>query len=167
MRGWCENEIVSRRAEKIRTFYENHRQGLFSYALTITGDCARAEDAVHSAVEKLIARPLLPLNMKLYAFRCVRNAAVSAWRKDESRRENYFEFESLPANLPDRGRAERMEAALAKLGDDERATVTLKIFDELTFREIAAIRGANQNTIASHYRRGIEKLRELCAEDKP
>lgn len=158
---------MSRRAHTIRTFYENHRQGLFSYALTITGDRARAEDAVHAAIEKLLARPLLPLNIKLYAFRCVRNAAISAWRKDESRRENYFEFELLPANSPERGRAERMESALTKLGDDEREAVTLKIFDDLTFREIAAIRGANQSTVASHYRRGIEKLRELCAEDRP
>lgn len=158
---------MSRRAEKIRKFYEQHRQGLFSYALTLAGDRARAEDAVHAAIEKLVARPLLPLNLKLYTFRCVRNAAVSAWRKNESRREDYFEIESLPANSPDRGRAERLEAALAGLGDDEREVVTLKIFDELTFREIAAIRGANQNTVASHYRRGIEKLRELCAEDRP
>ena len=158
---------MNRRAKKIRTFYDQHRQGLFSFALAITGDRARAEDAVHAAVEKLIARPFLPLNLKLYAFRCVRNAAVSAWRKNESRRENYFDFEALPASSPDRARAERMESALAKLGDDERETVTLKIFDGLTFREIAAVRGANQNTIASHYRRGIEKLREFCAEDKP
>jgi RNA polymerase sigma factor (sigma-70 family) len=158
---------MSRRADIIRKFYEQHRQGLFSYALTVTGDRARAEDAVHAAIEKIIARPILPLNLKLYAFRCVRNAAVSAWRKNESRRVDYFELESLPADSPDCWRAERVETALTKLGDDEREAVTLKIFDDLTFREIATIRGANQNTVASHYRRGIEKLRELLAEDKP
>jgi RNA polymerase sigma-70 factor (ECF subfamily) len=158
---------MSRRADIIQKFYEQHRQGLFSYALTVTGERARAEDAVHVAIEKLIARPILPLNLKLYAFRCVRNAAVSAWRKNESRRVDYFELEAVPANSPDRWRAERVDAALAKLGEDEREAVTLKIFDDLTFREIAVIRGANQNTVASHYRRGIEKLRELLAEDKP
>jgi RNA polymerase sigma-70 factor (ECF subfamily) len=158
---------VSRRADRIRRFYEEHRQGLFSYALTLTGDSARAEDAVHAAIEKLIARPFLPLNLKFYAYRCVRNASVSAWRKEESRRESFFDFAALAAAPADLARAERMEDALARLASDERETVTLKVFDELTFREIAAIRGVNQNTAASHYRRGIEKLRELCVEDKP
>ena len=158
---------MSRRAEKIRRFYEETRQGLFSYALSLTGDAARAEDAVHATVERLLARPLLPFNLKQFAYRCVRNAAVSAWRKDEARRDAYFDFEALPATAAEPGRAARLEAALTQLDADEREAVTLKIFDELTFREIAAIRGANPNTVASHYRRGLEKLRALCAEEAP
>lgn len=157
---------MSRRTDQIRRLYEAHRQGLFSYALTLTGEAARAEDAVHAAIERLLARPLLPFNLKLFAYRCVRNAAVSAWRKDEARREAYFDFDAVPAAAAAPARTERLESALAQLGPDEREAVTLKIFDDLTFREIAAIRGANPNTVASHYRRGLEKLRTLCAEEK-
>ena len=158
---------MSRRTEHIRRFYEDHRQGLFSYALTLTGDAARAEDAVHAAIERLLARPLLPFNLKLFTYRCVRNAAVSAWRKHEARRDTYFDFEAVPAAASEPARAERLESALAQLDPDEREAVTLKIFEQMTFREIAAIRGANQNTVASHYRRGLEKLRTLCAEEVP
>lgn len=158
---------MSTRTEKIGQFYEQHRDGLFSYALSITGDRARAEDAVHAAIEKLLTRPLLPFRIKLYAFRCVRNAAVSAWRRDEARRIPFFDFEATAASEPERGRAERLEAALTKLSDDERETVVLKVYEDLTFREIAAVRRVPANTAASHYRRGIEKLRELCDEERP
>lgn len=158
---------MSRRTDQIRRFYEEHRQGLFSYALSLTGDAARAEDAVHAAIERLLARPLLPFNLKRFTYRCVRNAAVSAWRKDEARRDAYFDLEALPAAAPESGRAARLESALARLDEAERAAVTLKIFDDLTFREIAALGGANPNTVASHYRRGLEKLRALCAEEVP
>lgn len=163
-----EGRGLNARAQKIGRFYAEHRQGLYSYALSLTGDRARAEDAVHAAIEKLLSRPLLPFRLKLYAFRCVRNAAISAWRRDEARREPLFDFSTLPAApAADRHRAEELAAALGRLGEDERETIVLKIFEDLTFREIAAVRGIPANTAASHYRRGIEKLRALCAEDKP
>ena len=55
---------VSRRNDRIRQFYEAHRRGLYAYALALTGDRARAEDAVHTAIAKLVARPLLPLGLR-------------------------------------------------------------------------------------------------------
>lgn len=162
-----ETHTLSTRAEKVGRFYEQHRNGLYSYALSLTGDRARAEDAVHAAIEKLLTRPLLPLRIKLYAFRCVRNAAISAWRRDGARREPLFDFAALPAAAPDRDRAEELATALATLGEEERETILLKVYEDLTFREIAAVRGVPANTAASHYRRGIEKLRTLCSEDTP
>lgn len=158
---------MNTRAEKIGRFYEHHKDGLFSYALTLTGDRASAEDAVHAAIEKLLARPWLPFNLKLFAYRCVRNAAIGAWRKHEARREPLFDFSTLTAQPAQQQRTERLEAALAQLAEDERETVVLKIFDDLTFREIASLRGVPVNTAASHYRRGLEKLRDLCAEERP
>ena len=158
---------MSGRADNIGRFYEQHGRALFHYALSLTGDRAKAEDAVHGAIERLLARPLLPLRLRLYAFRCVRNAAVGAWRREEARRADLFELDALPAGSPDRARAERLEAALDQLGPDERETVVLKVFEDLTFREIASLRGVPANTAASHYRRGLEKLRHLCEEDRP
>lgn len=158
---------MNRRAQQIGELYEQHKQGLFGYALALTGERTRAEDAVHAAIEKLLARPLLPFNLKLFAYRCVRNAAIGAWRRHEARSEPLFDLSTLASAPAEQGRAERLELALAQLADDERETVVLKIFDELTFREIAAVRGVPANTAASHYRRGLEKLRDLCAEDRP
>jgi RNA polymerase sigma-70 factor, ECF subfamily len=159
--------MVDRRAEKIGRFYQEHRDALYGYALTLTGDRDRAEDAVHAAIEKLLARLLLPFDLKRYAYRCVRNAAVSAWRKDGARRDPLFDLSMLAANDPDRGRAERMDQVLAALSVDERETVILKVFDELSFKEIAAVRGVPLNTAASHYRRALDKLRTLCGEERP
>jgi len=43
---------------------------------------------------------------------------------------------------------------------DQREVLILKIYDEMTFKEIANTVGASINTVASRYRYGIEKLRE-------
>jgi DNA-directed RNA polymerase specialized sigma24 family protein len=60
----------------IQELYEQHRQGLFAYALSLTGNRVAAEDAVHTAIQRLVRRPWLPRHLKPYAFRCVRNVSV-------------------------------------------------------------------------------------------
>ncbi|MCK7476508.1 MAG: ECF-type sigma factor [Candidatus Moduliflexus flocculans] len=51
-------------------------------------------------------------------------------------------------------------ARVEGLPAEQREAVYLKVFDGLTFREIASVCGVSANTAASRYRYGIEKLRE-------
>ena len=53
-----------------------------------------------------------------------------------------------------------MERHLLDLPRDEMEAVVLHLVDGLTFREIAVVKGAPQNTVASWYRRGLTRLRE-------
>ena len=59
------------------------------------------------------------------------------------------------------GRYQEIEGQLSRLADDERETIVLKVFDNLTFKEIAQVRGVSINTAESWYRRGIQKLQKL------
>jgi len=151
---------MNRRARRLERLYAEHQQPLYRYALSLTRDPARAEDAVHNAFAKLLARPWLPLRLKAYAFRCVRNAAVDAWRREPAGAAELGDGSGLPAASPDRGRWEELERALNRLADDEREVVLLKTMDELTFREIARVTGEPLHTVASRYRRALAKLRE-------
>lgn len=54
---------------------------------------------------------------------------------------------------------ERIEAALAKLSDRQRAVFTLKHFEDLRLEEIAAVLGLDVGTVKAHMARALAKLR--------
>ncbi|MBU6410606.1 MAG: sigma-70 family RNA polymerase sigma factor, partial [Verrucomicrobia bacterium] len=66
-----------------------------------------------------------------------------------------------PAIDPDEQtfRAE-LAAALSELPQEQRAVLHLKLWDGLTFEEIAAALEISANTAASRYRYGLDKLRD-------
>jgi len=65
-------------SELLEAVYREHRQGLYSLAVTITASHQLAEDAVHNAFARMI-RTVQPEqdNLVPYVFRSVRNAAGS------------------------------------------------------------------------------------------
>jgi len=57
--------------------------------------------------------------------------------------------------------AEKLQAALARLPQPQREAIVMKIYRQKTFLEISGLLGLSQNTVASRYRYGMEKLRTL------
>jgi RNA polymerase sigma-70 factor (ECF subfamily) len=55
-------------------------------------------------------------------------------------------------------------ARVEGLPAEQQEAVYLKVFDGLTFKEIASVCGVSANTAASRYRYGIQKLREAVGE---
>jgi RNA polymerase sigma-70 factor (ECF subfamily) len=53
-----------------------------------------------------------------------------------------------------------MSAALSELPEEQRAVLHLKLWEGLTFEEIAAALDISPNTAASRYRYGLDKLRD-------
>jgi RNA polymerase sigma-70 factor (ECF subfamily) len=114
----------------------------------------------------MLRRGRLPSNLRPYLFRCVRNAALDTLRRSGVRAESIFDDSSaaavaeapaLPAVVP----ASELERGLQRLSSDERETIILKIYDGLTFQEISELRQTPLPTVASWYRRGLEKLKAL------
>ncbi len=54
-----------------------------------------------------------------------------------------------------------VQQCLERLTDAERENIILKIYCGLTFKEIAAVDGTSNNTVASRYRRSLEKMRTM------
>jgi RNA polymerase sigma factor (sigma-70 family) len=140
--------------------YESHHRRLYLIALAITKDRATAEDAVHDALEKLLRVSRRPDDMLAYAMRAVRNAAIDLARRQrrclqQASREELFEpHGSEPCEVSTRA----LMIAFDELSDDEREAVWLHIYGELSFRQIAELRGRSLNTVTSWYRRGISRL---------
>ena len=105
-----------------------------------------------------------------YTFQVARNEANRWISKSIQKREQYqliaadlfVGFASTDSSSTEW--SETLIKALVSLPDDQREVVVLRIDSGFTFREIAAITETPQGTVATRYRRGIEKLREIIGE---
>ncbi len=127
---------------------------------------ADAEDVLQEAVveswRKMGGQEPPPLAL-VYA--TIRRRAIDLARRDERRRlreaasdpgeEAWFDTAHETAE-----RRDTVEAAMKQLPPPFREVVTLKIWGELTFDEIAGVLDIPANTAASRYRYGLEGLRK-------
>jgi len=150
--------------DQLRRFYESHRRELYTYAVLLTGQRETAEDVIHTVFCNLLRRSRGPRELRPYVFRCIRNAALDEARRAQRTVQPGAIF-AQPNGVPDDGLLIRLESALEGLSDDERECIVLKVYNGLTFREVAALRRVSINTAASWYRRGLAKLKaEMEAE---
>lgn len=155
--------------ETVRRFYDKDSRELYVYALVFVRDRAAAEDIVHGVFERLLRRLFLPRDLRPYVYRAVRNASLDLLRHNHRVPGTASLYEEVAVAHASEDLALREEAQnlLGILSADERECVVLKLFNELTFHEIAAIRGVSINTAASWYRRAIEKMRVRANEEDP
>jgi len=73
---------------------------------------------------------------------------------------------SPAAGMERRERARRLQAALDRLSDHQRATVVLHDIEELSVTEIARIVGSNEMTVRSRLRDGRRRLRDFLSADR-
>jgi RNA polymerase sigma-70 factor (sigma-E family) len=132
-------------------------------ALLVSGDLARAEDVVQTALVRLYtAWPRVrPDTVDAYARRCVVNAAIDERRSLFRRREQTW------AEVPDvavaevRGDEETVLALLATLSPGMRAAVVLRYVEGLSVAETADAMGCSEGNVKSQSARGLDRLRTL------
>ena len=159
--------MTRRRIRRIQRFYEDHRQSLYAYAVSIAGNRTDAEDAIHTAFARVLQQADAPRELRPYLFRAVRNAAIDG-RRSRAHYANAPVILNEPATsngLFHGFTAMDVESALQRLGEEERETIVLKIFSGFTFRELAALQDAPLNTVAARYRRALQKMRDTLEED--
>lgn len=161
-------------AGMIASAYRAHAAALYRYAVILTADAAAAEDAVQQVFAKLAGRRRFPWPVDsdgLYLRRAVRN---ECYRILNRRRRAPVGLDGSPilaaaSNGPaDREKQAMIERALRRLPPEQREVIHMKIYEQLTFRQIAGQIGVSINTVAGRYRYGLEKLRRLltrCQED--
>lgn len=153
--------------EIVRKFYEAHRGELYTYALALARSREVAEDAVQSAFRGLLDRSRLPSDLRPYLFRSLRNALIDQHRARVRQEDvaSIFRLDGPRNNGHDPALAQEIESLMEHLNESERECIVMKTYSGLTFAEIAEVCGVSQNTAASWYRRGLEKMRSLMKED--
>lgn len=156
-------------APTLPDLYDAHAAGLFHYFTSFTGSEADAKDLLQEFFIKL-ARQQIPadiLNMRAWLLRLAHHHAIDWLRRHTVRRRAEEEAHAqAPVEMfaahedPDQAElAQRLTRALALLPLEQRSVAQLKLWDGLTFEEIAEVQGIPLNTAASRYRYALEKLR--------
>lgn len=152
--------------EALSACYREHHRRLYLVALAITMNREMAEDAVHDALERLLGKNRRPDDLLAYVVRAVRNAAIDVARR--RRREEPMQREFLVAvDGPVCEISPRMLAeAFGGLSRNERETILLHVYADMSFREIADLRRRPLNTVTAWYRRGLTRLRRILKVEK-
>lgn len=150
--------------------YDDHAQALLAFLLNFTRHEADTRDLLQEVFVKLANRPDLLHGVRderAFLLRLAHNQAIDLIRRRGTREKHYEQLAGetiavfAPVAEPDElAFREALSAALGELPPDQRAAVHLKLWEGLTFEQIAELLGIPLNTAASRYRYGIDKLRQ-------
>ena len=159
-------------AERLADLYDRHGPQAYRYLLALLGNKAEAEDAVQAVFVELARKPEILDRLDsptAYLFTAARNKALRERKRAARRREaetdavgpQVLEFRDHSRHEP--AEVERLERAVRTLPEEQREVLALKLFEDMTFAEIAASLGISPNTAAGRYRYALEKLRRVLA----
>ncbi|MGD0745122.1 MAG: RNA polymerase sigma factor [Verrucomicrobiota bacterium] len=158
------------RGPDLRRLYDEHAQPLFTFLLNLTRNEADTRDLLQEIFIKLARdRDLLAdvRDERAFLIRLAHNAAIDLMRRRGTRDKTREQFAAdaispfAPTDNPDeQSFRAALAGALAELPPDQRAVVHLKLWEGLTFEQIADALDIPPNTAASRYRYGLDKLRE-------
>ena len=164
-------------SENWKRWIAEYGSRLLLFARQQTRSNEDAEDVLQEAIMNMWNRlggsvdpPDLPL-----AYATIRRRAIDLARRDDRRRrredismETSDHFDSIEPwfAIDDKETAAKVEAAVKSLPEKFREVVTLKIWGELTFAQIAEALNIPMNTAASRYRYGLEHLRSKLSPPK-
>lgn len=156
-----------------RAWHDTHAARLVLYARQWLPDRADAEDAVQSGFVKFWKHkpnpddsdvPLLYAAVRCAALDQIKMRKRRALREEaamEDARDCWWDA----STVEQKERAEMMQRALQSLPPEQREVVTLRVWAELTFAEIARTLGENMNTVAARYRYALANLKKHLPEE--
>ena len=161
--------------------YRDHAPALFRFLLRLTGNEADTHDALQEIFVRLARSPRLLDGVaapRSFLFRMAHRLVIDRYRREETRRQTaeraaqeipvLVEPETTGSDLI--WRRKNVAIAMEALPLEQKAVVALKVWENLTFAEIAEVLDIPPNTAASRYRYALDKLREalrLLHKDLP
>lgn len=137
----------------VGSLYEQYKNGIYRYALSILKDPQLAEDVLHDTFVKLLSGKH-PREEQAWLYRVARNLCYDHLRR--AKRE-------APREQP-LAQADEQYAyieLIAALPPKEQEIITLKIVGGLTHKDIGAVLGITAKAAQKRYERAIATLREM------
>jgi RNA polymerase sigma-70 factor (ECF subfamily) len=157
-------------APDLEKLYDEHAQALFAFLLHFTRDENDTRDLLQEIFSRLAREPRLlrgARDERAFLIRLAHNAAIDLMRRRGARQKYHDQFASdspsifaADANPDAAAFRESLSRALAELPANQRAVLHLKLWENLTFEQIADLLGISPNTAASRYRYGLDKMRD-------
>jgi RNA polymerase sigma-70 factor (ECF subfamily) len=108
--------------------------------------------------------------VRSWLYRITINAALNHVRDHGRERPDEIAEDALTERAEGSRRIEaaethdRLLAAVAALPDKQRAVLELRVFDELSFREVAELTASTENAAKVNFHYAVKRLRQLLAE---
>jgi RNA polymerase sigma-70 factor (ECF subfamily) len=167
-----------------RELVEAFGTALLGYFYRNTGSRSEADDLVQDTFLRLV-RGLKNYRenerFEVWLYRLARNLLVDYWRKrkminagDVCHDENEEWIFDSPANrdirepadqLAEKEIGDELQKMLMKLSVDQRETILMRYFSELSFEEIAAASGVPLGTALARVHRGLKLLKQLMGNE--
>jgi RNA polymerase sigma factor (sigma-70 family) len=150
--------------KQLAQWYEAYGMELMLYARQLSSD-QRAEDIVQDAFIKLMKQRRCPDNVRAWLFRVVHNASLSIVRRLQQRRQAGHKFlhketlwfESRRDDLID---ARLVQDLLQTLPSHLREIVLLRIWGQMTLKEISQVVNKSIPWIHNEYKTALEMIRK-------
>jgi RNA polymerase sigma-70 factor (ECF subfamily) len=150
----------------VKLLWDRYAKGLLAYLQAMLCSLHDAEDVLQTVFVKIVRkrhRLARARNLDAYIYRIARNEAFRLIGRRKKTKEPVKESWLI---VPESNRepddlAEQLQSALKRLPQPQREVIGMKIYGQKTFLEISRLLGLSQNTVASRYRYGMEKLRTL------
>ena len=132
---------------RITQLYDDHAEALYAFALNLCGHPSDAEDLLQAIFARLIEKPNLLETVqhpRTYLLTALRRQYLDRQRQHSRRQRRQLHFckeraPFLQPDLPLDAEARHLENAIASLSDEHRQLVHLRIWEELTFEQIAGV----------------------------
>lgn len=158
-------ESVATNDEDWRVCFAELGPGLVLFARQWVRSAADAEDIVQDAFVRFW-RKQHSIGNRALLFATVRSIALDLLRRDSrrARREADAVADGEQSTEPhfnfgNEGQ-QQLAAAIDRLPQEQREVLVMKIWNELTFADIASVLGISQNTAASRYRYALAAMRK-------
>jgi RNA polymerase sigma-70 factor (ECF subfamily) len=162
--------------DAFRALVENYKKVLFGTAYLMTHDRSMAEDAVQETLVKMWKHlPSLRQGVSLKAW-LVRIVVNEVNRQRRKKQVPTVPLEYVPEIMDDCDALEttmirnedhqKLRRALEMLPSEQKETVTLRYFSDLTVPEVAAVMGKREGTVKSRLSRALDRLSGILRSDK-
>ena len=170
----CADHLTESGVAALGGLYDLTSVRLVRFSATITGNGHDAEDAVAAALVRVATSPYQLAQAKRpwpYLLRMVRNESLQIVRRKRRCQAAGNLSDLRTRRLVDQAEQEEMHRAvwmaLRKIPTAQAEVVVLKIWEEMTFAQIAEVLDLSPDTVASRYRYAMEKLfRSLQPQEK-
>ncbi|WP_197995617.1 RNA polymerase sigma factor [Gimesia algae] len=160
----CANDLHDQGVDRLGSLYDLTSERLVRYAVTVTRNMPDAEDAIQATMVRIAMKPKILASAQqpwAYLLRVTRNEALRILQKRKpfqifaQCRQLWARDEEI---VEENDQAQVIRKALKRLPTNQSEVVVLKIWEDMTFAEIASVLDESPNTVASRYRYALQKL---------
>lgn len=145
--------------EKVYSLYEQHKNGIYRYILSIAKDPYLAEDVLQDTFVKLLTKEVHFIFGKesTWLYKVARNRCYDLLKKEKT----YQSFSSSEGLSEQNWKFIEL---ISSLSEQEQEIISLKYICGFSHKEIAKITGKTVHATRKRYERALQKLRKEMEE---